>query len=331
MIAFPTDLPHSSTDGPRPINLRSDLPQIVDLLELVFHQRLNHAVSWPFGFHWDGQPLLWHVLWRKNVVPGFVWVQEGQIVGNISLIETSIPGRYLIANVAVHPQFRRQGIAYHLMQAVANWARQSHHHVLLLQVEQGNVGAVKLYENLGYQHIGVTNLWSLTHNRLRNLAVPYQTNRPDEFEQFSLRPLYNQEWRSAYEVDSLAFPTNLNWPEPLPSDYYRFSLGGWWQDFTAGRQAENWVAVDKQQKIIAVGSIISEWGRPHFLKLRVRPEWQGLVERPLLAKLIRRLLYMRQRPVHIEHLQQDVYTSELLQEVGFSIHRTLVTMQYFVH
>jgi hypothetical protein len=56
-----------------------------------------------------------------------------------------------------------------------------------------------------------------------------------------------------------------------------------------------------------------------------------VVERPLLAKLIRRLLYMRQRPVHIEHLQPDVFTSELLQEAGFSIHRTLVTMQYFVH
>ena len=48
-------------------------------------------------------------------VPGFVWEEDGSIIGNATLLQSDIPNRYLVANVAVHPDYRRRGIAKGLM------------------------------------------------------------------------------------------------------------------------------------------------------------------------------------------------------------------------
>lgn len=57
---------------------------------------------------------------------GFVWEENGQIIGNLSLIPSTKGGRrvVVIANVAVHPDHRRRGIAHELTQRALQTLRQ---------------------------------------------------------------------------------------------------------------------------------------------------------------------------------------------------------------
>jgi hypothetical protein len=61
--------------------------------------------------------------------------------------------------------------------------------------------------------------------------------------------------------------------------------------------------------------------------MRVHPEWKGEVERPLLAKLLRRLRYLPNRRIRIDHPAGDEMTNALLQNAGLRARRTLTTMR----
>ena len=118
--------PHSTLTTPppqlRPIRLPGDLPAVADLVEMCFEATLDA----------DGRRFIRQMRQaasqKRNypgrtgtlaTVKGFVWVEKGEIVGNVNIIPVTIQRRrsYLIANVAVHPDYRRQGIARILTEA----------------------------------------------------------------------------------------------------------------------------------------------------------------------------------------------------------------------
>jgi GNAT superfamily N-acetyltransferase len=73
---------------------------------------------------------------------GLVAVARGTVTGpdrwhGISLLQTA-------------PQLRRQGLAQHVLRALAQWAAQRGATRAYLQVEQRNAGAVALYQRLGF-------------------------------------------------------------------------------------------------------------------------------------------------------------------------------------
>ena len=57
-------------------------------------------------------------------------------------------------NVAVHPDFRRQGIAEALVNALVENLQKMGSHSLTLEVRASNVPAISLYEKLGFSEIG---------------------------------------------------------------------------------------------------------------------------------------------------------------------------------
>ena len=150
-------------NGLRPINLNKDIPQVLELLRLAFGESLDAegrrilqgqtAVT--------GQPA---IIYRFNPLAsrlsrGFVWEKDGKIIGNVTLLNTNIKGRYLIVNVAVHPDYRRQGIARMLMNATTDHVRQQSGREILLQVDMGNTHAIDLYHELDYQTLGTMTTW----------------------------------------------------------------------------------------------------------------------------------------------------------------------------
>ena len=310
-------------NGPRPMNLNRDAQQVMTLLELVFRPSLGA----------DGRRILSGSLTLGNqpnfllrisqlaggATPGFVWQQDGRIVGNVSLLMSGMNGRYLIANVAVHPDYRRQGIARRLMEITLEHVRHQHGNVVLLQVKEANDGAKRLYRELGFAEIGDVTTWTASHSSLRTVgAAPLIPE---------IRPLRGSEWRDAIVLDRSSVAADLNWPQPLPAEAYKRGLWQRMQHFFNGQSQEVWAAVDAVGQLQGLAAIQSIYGRPFELRLRVHPEQRGQLERALLDKLLRRLRYMRRRQVKIEHPATDELLNQLLEEANFRPRHTLTTMK----
>ena len=58
-------------------------------------------------------------------------------------------------NIAVHPDFRRRGIAEALVAALEDALRQRGSRALTLEVRDSNVAAITLYEKLGFSQVGL--------------------------------------------------------------------------------------------------------------------------------------------------------------------------------
>src|SRR5258705_10791161 len=115
-------------NGLRPVNLRTDLAGIADLIELCFGSTMDEsgraslremrmvAQSTSLSFLYDGIGRM-----LGGLESGYVWIEDGKVVGNVSVspanMPTSLGSGYIIANVAVHPDYRRHGIARELMSA----------------------------------------------------------------------------------------------------------------------------------------------------------------------------------------------------------------------
>ena len=60
-----------------------------------------------------------------------------------------------ILNLAVHPDHRRRGIGHALMAYVLDEARERMACTMTLEVREGNVAAIELYEGFGFKRTGV--------------------------------------------------------------------------------------------------------------------------------------------------------------------------------
>ena len=59
-----------------------------------------------------------------------------------------------LLNITVNSAVRQRGIGTCLMTSIENIARQSHYQRIILEVRASNLVAIKLYERLGFEHIG---------------------------------------------------------------------------------------------------------------------------------------------------------------------------------
>ena len=311
-------------DGLRPIDMSRDVPQIIELLKLVFGEALELDDQQFLGDEVGAQ--LSSLFYRLNpatsrLANGFVWLAEGRIVGNVTLLPTKAWDRFLVANVAVHPNYRRQGIARAMMHAVTSAVKTRGGRAILLQVVKDNHSAIDLYRSLGYVGLGHMSSWYCSTSRLRRVDPPGSDPAID------IRPLPARRWREAYTLDTACVPPDLNWPEPLRPDAYRQTL---WQrlgDFMNSRLFETWAVADSRDHLVGLTTITGQWGRPHLVTLRVHPNHAGRLERPLLAKVVRRLQNLPRRNVRIDHPDDDTVANTLLAEANFAVQRTLTHMR----
>lgn len=316
--------PARTRDGLRPAELSRDLFQITELLKLVFGENLDSDDAHYFR---DNSLSINDLFHHQNSIAsrlgnGFVWQSDGRIVGNVTLLTTRAWDRYLVANVAVNPAYRRRGIARSLMAAVTDFVKKQGGRVILLQAVKDNQPALDLYRSLGYENIGTMVSWKAAGSRIRQISV----NAGDDL-QPHINLLPSSMWPEAYELDISCVPRDLNWPEPLLPDAYQRT---WWQrfsDFLNGRQTETWVATDTARKLTGLVNISCEWGLSNIVTLRVKPDHIGSLERILLAKAVRRLQYLPRRNVRIDHPESDQLTNTILKEANFTIQRTLTHMR----
>ncbi len=317
--------------GIRRVDLRHDLGAIADLIALCFGPRMDaggRATIREMRALGRLGPLLGLMAMTDDMLrgigQGFVWVAEGQIVGNVTLFPADFPpelGRTtIIANVAVHPDYRRRGIARRLMAASLEAIRAGGGTAAILQVEAENTGACQLYERLGFR---VQRTWHEWRRGTHGPIPPRPLNAP----RITLRP--PNAWREEYALAARLFPAErggLGWMRPLHPREFRRSLGRHVLDFLSGTGIERWIIREDRQ--IAA----SLWAKSRFgsattqLTLLVHPARQGTLEAPLLNYAIRRLA-VGYRALYCEHPADDAAATAAFERCDFTRRRTLHHMR----
>jgi len=146
--------------GLRPLQIPSDIRNVLDLLQIAFCQgeSQNPEALRELKLMRRMIPLLTLSAWLgdglEEIFSGFVWEKGGRVVGNVNVHRSSGgKGAWLISNLAVHPSQRGKGIARRLMQAAKEHVIDRGGTSITLKARSGNLPAARLYETLGFRRL----------------------------------------------------------------------------------------------------------------------------------------------------------------------------------
>lgn len=305
----------------RPLNPSRDLVQVADLIETCFSKTMDQ----------DGRDYLRQmrqaarddafVRWAPSAADaspmgmnGFVWEENGRIVGNLSLIAMfkGIQRVYLIANVATHPDQRRRGIGRSLTEAAIDYARRHGASSAWLQVRQDNLPAYRLYESLGFVERARRTTWVNEPH-----AHPAASGLP-----IRITPRRSSDWSLQRKWLTELYPKDVIWNLPIHPGRFNPSLISGLARFLFNEQIEHWSAYKGKELL---GVLTWEPARTYAdnLWLAASPSNEELAMRSLLP-IARRLLSTR-RPLSLNY--PAGHSPQALLDSGFAEIQTLVWME----
>lgn len=86
------------------------------------------------------------------IATSFVMKKSSRIIGYIMVY--SMAGEAHILNIAIHPDYRGRGHASSLIQHALNHFDEKGVHDFFLEVREGNMVAIRLYQRFGFEKIG---------------------------------------------------------------------------------------------------------------------------------------------------------------------------------
>ncbi|MBE0699740.1 MAG: GNAT family N-acetyltransferase, partial [Anaerolineaceae bacterium] len=227
----------------RKVNIHEDLLAVADLIEICFASTLDDdGRDYLRQLRWTARDAS-YLSWLQGAAErismplyGFVWEENGQIAGNLSLIPLYRRGKvfYLIANVAVHPDYRRRGIGRQLTQTALDHLRQRGIDSAWLQVRDDNPAAYDLYRSLGFTERARRTTW------LASTTPPYLLRHLTDG--ITIHPRHSEDWRQQSAWLRQVYPSEVSWNLPLHPA--RFSPGLWNRilSFIRGEEQEHWTA-----------------------------------------------------------------------------------------
>lgn len=311
----------SITQGLRPLDLRRDLAGVASLMNICFGAKLDaQGRSAVREMEWLSHtgPFLWLIGSMPNAWQlGFVWIEGGKVVGNINTQQSEgDAATWLIANVAVHPDYRRRGIARALTEAAVDLAAQRRARQVILQVNHDNESARHIYESVGFKITAVRTSWERTTGMMPQAI---------EIEGIELRCAPNDKWKISYDFAQRFRPEGLSWARPTHADDWHKP---WWksvEQFMSAQRQETWWAVDKATNTL-VGLFTVSAGFHTFEEINVvlYPEYRSRLERMMFVAALRRLRD-RAWTTRVDHPMGEA--EEALRELGFRDGARLVWMR----
>lgn len=280
MTAAALARPRAAERGLRRTDPRRDMDGVARVVQIAFAGQLDASglrmlrdMRLLGAAGWLGWALGRLILPPGSSPDGFVWLEAGRIVGNVSLLSVEgEPRRWVMANVAVHPDHRRRGIGRALVQAALELAGQRRSEMVVLQVDRANHAARELYRSLGFRVTSTRTTW------VRPRGLP----RPRPIALTGLHPRAYPEWREQWELGRRLHPDGFWWPFPPDERLFRGSgvpaaVGMDW--------TRHWVWRPEAETLASLSAHARLMSGYRFL-LMVDPAHKGAVEKAVLSRAL---------------------------------------------
>ncbi len=328
------DLARSQTyTGIRPFDMGRDLRPVAEVIADAFAEELDAGgkaalremrvmsyMGGMFGF-FNRNEVDFH-----KVFGGFVWVEEGRVIGNVTVQKADSYGnRWQIANVAVDRAFRGRGIARKLVKSALDYAREMGGRWMVLQVRGNNPVARGLYERMGFEEIGGLMSWEIPQVPALLAPVPMP--------ELGLEPFTTAEWRSLYEIVSSQHSTQAQWWRPLRQSDFRPTpeqrLGEWFSKLIGRQIIMRRAVADNLRRFEAAMIVTGQcWQGTHEIQMWVRPRCQGQMEATMLHWALAELQGFPHFPIRVELSTHHTAAADVLAGYGFTNTQSLLTMRY---
>lgn len=260
----------------RPLDTRKDLLTAADLIETCFGQYLD-----PDGELYlsqirkaaNNQRLVrWTYAAGETVsypLNGYVCEVDGKVVGNLSLIPIywKRKWRYLIANVAVAPDYRRQGVASALTRKALEHVRKLPIDSVWLHVREDNDAAINLYERYHFQTRCIRDNWVSQE--------PYDTQSV-RLESLVLADRCKEDWNVEKEWLSAIYPPEVAWHQAFDLSNYSPGILNKFRLFLEGKNNQQWF-VRMNDQLVGVAALEKGYSYADQVFLAVRPGMEETV------------------------------------------------------
>jgi ribosomal protein S18 acetylase RimI-like enzyme len=316
--------------GLRPFDIGADLRPVAELIADAFAHELDSRGSAALRemrvmSHIGGVLKLLNRSTGEfdDVFGGFVWLEDGKVVGNVTVQRSDRSGaRWQIANVAVAPSQRGRGISRQLMMRALEHIAENQGQWAVLQVYEKNTIALRLYERMGFEVIGGST--DLRLDRAPQIdTFPVLAN----FRSFSVN-----QWQPLYDLANQQYGIQAQWWRALRRGDFQQTFEQQflaWLARTVGRQRVYRQCIQTYQHHFDAALVLKamRWRGQHELRIWVRPEHYGKYEDALLHWALATLQAHPRWPVHVNLNSDHTPALETARRYGFRIQQTLLTMR----
>jgi len=258
-----------------------------------------------------------------DVFGGFVWVEHGRVVGNVTVQRADSTGsRWQIANVAVAPAYRGQGISRRLMNRALEHIAASGGQWAVLQVYARNTVARNLYDHMKFEEVGGS--VDLRLGKVPKIDLPSP-----------LANLYTfsvGHWQSLYDLANYQHNASAQWWRAIRRSDFQITIEQQLAEWFWQRMGRNKVyrrCIQTTQRFDAALVLTAmRWRGTHQMQMWVRPEQYGQHERSLFEWTLATLQNYPRWPVQLSLSMEHTAALDVAQALGFQAQQTLLTLRH---